>query len=110
MKILKLIVISFYHKKKLNFLEYDSENLEIFSQQINALEKKNLIDLKKIMITYKDLYNVIKAFGYNNLLGRIKIDRVSKMVHEVERRIDIINLTNTPSLNKVKQIKVLKEN
>lgn len=74
--------------------EYDSENLEIFSQQINELEKKNLIDLKKIMITYKDLYNVIKAFGYNDLLGRIKIDRVSKMVHEVERRIDIINLTN----------------
>ncbi len=74
--------------------EYDSENLEIFSQQINELEKKNLIDLKKIMITYKDLYNVIKAFGYNDLLGRIKIDRVSKMVHEVERRIDIINLTD----------------
>lgn len=74
--------------------EYDSENLEIFSQQINELEKKNLIDLKKIMITYKDLYNVIKAFGYNDLLGSIKIDRVSKMVHEVERRIDIINLTN----------------
>lgn len=74
--------------------EYDSENLEIFSQQINELEKKDLIDLKKIMITYKDLYNVIKAFGYNDLLGRIKIDRVSKMIHEVERRIDIINLTD----------------
>lgn len=79
--------------------EYDSENLEIFSQQINELEKKNLIDLKKIMITYKDLYNVIKAFGYNDLLGRIKIDRVSKMVHEVERRIDIINLTNKENQN-----------
>lgn len=74
--------------------EYDSENLEIFSQQINELEKKDLIDLKKIMISYKDLYNVIKAFGYSDLLGRIKIDRVSKMVHEVERRIDIINLTD----------------
>lgn len=74
--------------------EYDSENLEIFSQQINELEKKSLIDLKKKMITYKDLYNVIKAFGYNDLLGRIKIDRVNKMIHEVERRIDIINLTD----------------
>ena len=46
------------------------------------------------MISYKDLYNVIKAFGYTELLGRIKIDRVSKMIHEVDRRIDIINLTN----------------
>lgn len=74
--------------------EYDSDNLEVFSQQINELEKKNLIDIKKTMISYKDLYNVIKAFGYTELLGRIKIDRVSKMIHEVDRRIDIINLTN----------------
>ena len=86
--------------------EYDSENLEIFSQQINELEKKNLIDLKKIMITYKDLYNVIKAFGYNDLLGRIKIDRVSKMVHEVERRIDIINLTNKESQDTANMLNV----
>lgn len=86
--------------------EYDSENLEIFSQQINELEKKNLIDLKKIMITYKDLYNVIKAFGYNDLLGRIKIDRVSKMVHEVERRIDIINLTNKESQDTASMLNV----
>ena len=74
--------------------EYDSDNLEVFSQQINELEKKKLIDIKKTMISYKDLYNVIKAFGYTELLGRIKIDRVSKMIHEVDRRIDIINLTN----------------
>lgn len=86
--------------------EYDSENLEIFSQQINELEKKNLIDLKKIMVTYKDLYNVIKAFGYNDLLGRIKIDRVSKMVHEVGRRIDIINLTNNENKDTASMLNV----
>lgn len=90
--------------------EYDSENLEIFSQQINELEKKNLIDLKKIMITYKDLYNVIKAFGYNDLLGRIKIDRVSKMVHEVERRIDIINLTNKENQDTASMLNVALDN
>lgn len=86
--------------------EYDSKNLEIFSQQINELEKKSLIDLKKTMITYKDLYNVIKAFGYNDLLGRIKIDRVSKMIHEVERRIDIINLTNKENQDTVSMLNV----
>ena len=87
--------------------EYDSDNLEIFSQQINELEKKNLIELKKIMITYKDLYNVIKAFGYNDLLGRIKIDRVNKMVHEVDRRIDIINLTNKENKDTASMLNVV---
>ena len=90
--------------------EYDSENLEIFSQQINELEKKDLIDLKKTMITYKDLYNVIKAFGYNDLLGKSKIDRVSKMIHEVERRIDIINLTNKENQDTASMLNVVLAN
>ena len=90
--------------------EYDSENLEIFSQQINELEKKKLIELKKIMITYKDLYNVIKAFGYNDLLEKIKIDRVSKMIREVERRIDIINLTNKENQDTASMLNVVLAN
>ncbi len=74
--------------------EYESDNLEVFTQQINELEKKELIELKKIMTTYKDLYNVIKAFNYTDLLEKVKIDRVGKMIHEVNRRIDIVNLTD----------------
>lgn len=86
-------------EEKINLIEnkmfeYDSSNLEIFSQQINELEKKDLIDLKKIMSTYKDLYNVIKSFNYTDLLEKVKIDRISKMIREVDRRIDIVNLTN----------------
>lgn len=90
--------------------EYDSENIEIFSQQINELEKKELIELKKIMITYKDLYNVIKAFGYNDLLKKIKIDKISKMVREVERRIDIINLTNKENQDTTSMLNVVLAN
>ena len=90
--------------------EYDSENIEIFSQQINELEKKELIELKKIMITYKDLYNVIKAFGYNDLLEKIKIDKISKMVREVERRIDIINLTNKENQDTASMLNVVLAN
>ncbi len=79
---------------KNKLFQYDSENLENFTSQINELEKKDLIDLKKTMITYKDLYNVIKSFNYTDLLSQIKIDRVSKMIKEVNRRIDIKNLTD----------------
>ena len=79
---------------KNKLFQYDSENLENFTSQINELDKKDLIDLKKTMITYKDLYNVIKSFNYTELMGQIKIDRVSKMIKEVDRRIQIKNLTD----------------
>lgn len=79
---------------KNKLFQYDSENLENFTNQINELDKKDLIDLKKAMITYKDLYNVIKSFNYTELMGQIKIDRVSKMIKEVDRRIQIKNLTD----------------
>lgn len=74
--------------------QFDTDNLENFSTQVTSLEKKDLIDLKKVLISYKDLFNVIKAFNYTDLKKYIKSDRVSKMVREVDRRIDIINLTN----------------
>jgi type I restriction enzyme, R subunit len=79
---------------KNKLFQYDIDNLENFTSQINELNKKDLLDLKKIMITYKDLYNVIKSFNYTDLMNRIKIDRVSKMIKEVDRRIDIKNLTD----------------
>lgn len=79
---------------KNKLFQYDSDNLENFTSQINELNKKDLIDLKKTMITYRDLYNVIKSFNYTELMGQIKIDRVSKMIKEVDRRIDIKNLTD----------------
>ena len=79
---------------KNKLFQYDSDNLENFTSQINELNKKDLIDLKKTMITYKDLYNVIKSFNYKELMNQIKIDRVSKMIKEVDRRIDIKNLTD----------------
>src|SRR5574344_360762 len=73
--------------------QFDTDNLENFSTQVTSLQKKDLIDLKKVLISYKDLFNVIKAFNYTDLKKYIKSDRVSKMIREVDRRIDIINLT-----------------
>ncbi len=74
--------------------KYDTDNLEVFSTQISELDKKELIDLKKVIDNYKDLYNIIKSFNYTDLGQNIRIDRISKMKQEVERRIDIINLTD----------------
>lgn len=84
---------------KNKLFQYDSENLENFTSQINQLNKKDLIDLKKVMLTYKDLYNVVKTLNYTDLLSLVKIDRISKMIKEVDRRIDIVNLTNKENID-----------
>ena len=81
---------------------YDTNNLENFTSQVNELEKRDLFSLKKIMEKYKELFNVIKAFNYENQYKKISetipIDRISKMIKEVDRRIDILNLTNAENV------------
>lgn len=91
---------------KNKLFQYDSDNLENFTSQINELNKSNLIDLKKTMITYRDLYNVIKSFNYTELMGQIKIDRISKMIKEVDRRIDIKNLTDKENSDSISLLNI----
>lgn len=84
---------------KNKLFQYDNENLENFTSQINELDRKELYDIKKTMIEYKDLYNVIKSFNHVDLMNHIKIDRINNMIKEVDRRIDIKNLTYRENLN-----------
>lgn len=86
--------------------QYDMENLENFTSQINNLERKELIDLKKTIDNFKDLYNIIKSFDYSELRSSIPIDRISKMKHEVERRIEILNLTDRENSNSLNLLNV----
>ena len=81
---------------------YDTDNLENFTSQVNELEKRELFSLKKIMEKYKELFNVIRAFNYEGQYKKISetlpIDRISKMIKEVDRRIDILNLTDSENM------------
>lgn len=86
--------------------QYDIDNLENFTSQISVLEKKELIDLKKTIDNYKDLYNIIKAFNYVELSKSVPIDRISKMKNEVERRIDILNLTDRENSDSASMLNV----
>lgn len=86
--------------------QYDIDNLENFTSQISELEKKELIDLKKTIDNYKDLYNIIKAFNYVELSKSVPIDRISKMKYEVERRIDILNLTDRENSDSASMLNV----
>lgn len=74
---------------------YDTENLENFTREINNLPKEELYEIRKALENYKMLYNLIKMYGYDDLIDKIDIARVSKLMNEVTNRINILNLTDT---------------
>lgn len=72
---------------------YATDNAELFSQQITALDDKGeLLSLRKALDTYKELLNIIKLFGYDELAKKFSMERLHAMLTEVNNRINIINL------------------
>lgn len=78
-------------------VQFDTDNLEIFTSEINELSKKELFDIKNLITKYKELFNVVRSFNfsdqYSKMTKTLPIDRVNKMIREVDRRIKTINLT-----------------
>lgn len=71
---------------------YDTNNAEIFSQQISAIDdKKELLELRHVLETYRELYNVSKLFGYDEISDHFDLEKISALYNEVCNRIDILN-------------------
>lgn len=73
--------------------EYDTDNLENFSNQIdNEPNKDRLIKLAKTLREVKEDYNVARLLSYNDLIEKIKAKDVSKLLNTVQDRIRTLNL------------------
>lgn len=71
---------------------FNTENAEIFSQQISALDDKGaLIDVRKALELYKELFNIAKLFGYDDIADKFDLTKVSALYNEVNNRIALIN-------------------
>jgi type I restriction enzyme R subunit len=71
---------------------YATDNAELFSQQITALDdKKELLALREMLDTYKELFNIIKLFGYDELAQRFSMDTLHALYNEVNNRIRLVN-------------------
>ena len=72
---------------------YATDNAELFSQQITALDdKQELLDLRKALDTYKELINIIQLFGYEELTQKFTVENLQALYTEVNNRIAIVNL------------------
>lgn len=72
---------------------YDTNNAEVFSQQISSIDDKaELIDLRHVLELYKELFNAAKLFGYEDLSDKFELDNINALYNEVSNRINLINL------------------
>ena len=71
---------------------YDTDNAEVFSQQISALDdKKELLEIRHALELYKELFNIAKLFGYDEISDKFDLEKISALYTEVCNRIDIVN-------------------
>ena len=72
---------------------YATDNAELFSQQIIALDdKQELLDLRQALDTYKELINIIQLFGYEELAKKFTMENLHALYTEVNNRIALVNL------------------
>lgn len=72
---------------------YATDNAELFSQQITALDdKQELLALRQALDTYKELANIMQLFGYEELARKFTMENLHALYTEVNNRIAIVNL------------------
>ena len=74
---------------------YPFDNAEEFSAEISTEEDKSvLLDLKQALESAKNMANIVRAFGDEDMkeqLSKLEITKLPQLLSEVQRRIGIIN-------------------
>lgn len=72
--------------------DYTLDNLETFSNQISQLQdQEKLQDLKRALDSSRELSNLIKLFGYEELLQKLDFKTLGKALNIVSDRIALLN-------------------
>ncbi|WP_294605379.1 DEAD/DEAH box helicase family protein [uncultured Lactobacillus sp.] len=73
--------------------QYDTDNLENFSQQVSETpEKKDLLALKNTLEKLKEYYNISRLMSYTDLTEKIKAVEVPELLKIVSDRLMTLNL------------------
>ena len=74
---------------------YTIDNLEDFSSEISTIEdKRELLNLRKILIEARDCCNVVRTFGDSELKAdfeKLEVTKLPDMISEVQHHINNIN-------------------
>lgn len=83
--------------------DYSYDNAEEFSYEISTEEDKAvLLDLKQALETAKNMANIVRTFGDEDMkeqFAKLEITKLPQLLSEVQRRIGIINQKEAFSAN-----------
>ncbi|MBW4727569.1 type I restriction endonuclease subunit R [Prevotella nigrescens] len=75
--------------------EYSYDNAEDFSTEISTEEdKKVLLDLKHALVSAKNMANIVRTFGDDEMrerFSKLELTKLPELLSEVQHRINIIN-------------------
>jgi type I restriction enzyme R subunit len=75
---------------------FDLQNAENFSKQITAIsDKKEVLEIKKALMSAKSLYNMIRLMGRYELLEKIDFKKLAQLYNETENHLNLINLKDS---------------
>jgi type I restriction enzyme R subunit len=71
---------------------YDIQNAEIFSEQINEIDDKEIIlDIKRVLENAKALGNLIRMYDYDDLADKLDFAKLKDLLTETVNRLALIN-------------------
>lgn len=90
-------------------ITYNTDNVEIFSQQINQIEDaKEILGIKKALENLTNLYNVARLYGQTEIIEKIDFRHIRRLFNEVSNRLELIRLKETLE-NKVDNTHLINE-
>jgi type I restriction enzyme R subunit len=79
---------------------YDTNNAEIFSQQISQIDdRKTVLEIKKALEGAKNLYNLIRLYGHFDLLEKVDFKKLNLLYNEAARHLTLLNLKDSVQNN-----------
>ena len=71
---------------------YDLENAEIFSEQINQIDDKDVIlELRRALESARTIGNLIRTYGHDDLADKLDFVKLKSLLTEVNNRLALIN-------------------
>ncbi|NOZ45165.1 MAG: type I restriction endonuclease subunit R [Chlorobi bacterium] len=75
---------------------YNTENAEIFQQQISQIQdREKMLEIKKVLANAKNLYNLIRLFGHYDLLEKVDFKKLTILYREAENHLALLNTKNS---------------
>jgi type I restriction enzyme R subunit len=75
---------------------FDTENAEIFSQQISEIDSRpEILKITQALNNAKSLYNLIRLSGDYEMIEKLDFQQLTVLSREANNRLALINLKET---------------